>query len=282
MPKLSVITINYNNKEGLQKTIESVINQNFKDFEYIIIDGGSTDGSAELIKMYQDKINYWVSEKDGGIYNAMNKGILKSTGEYLQFLNSGDWLVDETILLKVFEKQVNEDILYGNLNEVFPNGSTKLMVPLSESELTMANFNTNIRPTILHPSSFIKKKLFDDGMYDEKYSIIADIKFFIEMIIIKNCSVNYLPFTITNFNMDGISSNPANWAKTIEERNRIFKEFLPPRIMKDYEVYNEIKDSPLLDYLIIIEKTVGLKKITIYILKLITSVYKVFRSIIKV
>ncbi len=88
--KLSIITVNLNNKDGLQKTIDSVISQTFKDFEWIVIDGGSTDGSKELIEKYSDYISYWVSEPDKGIYNAMNKGIKVAKGDYLEFLNSGD------------------------------------------------------------------------------------------------------------------------------------------------------------------------------------------------
>jgi len=278
MYKLSIITINYNNKEGLQKTIESVLNQTFIDFEYIIIDGGSTDGSKALLETYDDKINYWVSEKDKGIYNAMNKGILKATGDYLQFLNSGDWLLDECILSKVFNEPRNAEILYGNMNNILSNGTINLMVPLSETELTLANFNTNIRPTILHPSSFIKRSLFADGLYDENYSIIADIKFFIEKIIIKNCTVNYLPYTITNFNMDGISSNPDNWIKTVEERNRIFTEFLPPRMLKDYEVYFQVKDSSILKYIPMLEKTNNLKRLVTKLVALIVNTYKLIKT----
>jgi glycosyltransferase involved in cell wall biosynthesis len=92
MPKLSIITINYNNLEGLQRTVESVVNQTWQEFEYIVIDGGSTDGSADFIESQSETIDYWVSEPDKGIYNAMNKGIAKASGEYLLFLNSGDHL----------------------------------------------------------------------------------------------------------------------------------------------------------------------------------------------
>ena len=93
MKKISIITINYNNCEGLRRTIESVVNQTCRDFEYIIIDGGSTDGSVDVIKRYADNIDYWVSEPDKGIYNAMNKGIRMATGDYVQILNSGDMFV---------------------------------------------------------------------------------------------------------------------------------------------------------------------------------------------
>ena len=98
MAKYSIITINYNNADGLRRTIESVVSQTFDDYEYVIIDGGSTDGSVDVIKEYENKISYWVSEKDGGIYNAMNKGVKASNGEYLIFMNSGDVFYRDKVL----------------------------------------------------------------------------------------------------------------------------------------------------------------------------------------
>ena len=276
--KLSIITVNLNNANGLQKTIESVINQTFTDFEYIIIDGGSTDGSLDVIKEYEDRIIYWVSEPDKGIYNAMNKGILNSKGEYLQFLNSGDWLVDETILSKVFEMNRSAEIIYGNMYEIKPNGNKKLQVPLAVDNLTLANFNSNTHATIQHPASFICKTLFEKGMYDERYKIIADIKFFIERIIFQNCTVQYLPLAITNFNLDGLSSNPSNWAKTIEERSRIFKDLLPPRILKDYEVLFQIKNSSLLKYIPFLENTSGFNILVTNVVKYSIKIYRTFRN----
>ena len=108
--KLSIITVNLNNAVGLKKTICSVINQTFLDIEYIIIDGGSLDGSLEIIKEYEKKITYWVSEPDSGIYNAMNKGIMHANGEYLQFLNSGDWLVNDSIIEKFLKETTYCDL----------------------------------------------------------------------------------------------------------------------------------------------------------------------------
>ena len=99
--KLSIITINYNNLAGLQKTMESVFSQTCKDFEYIVIDGASTDGSAEYIRAHADQLTYWVSEKDTGIYNAMNKGVRAAKGEYLLMLNSGDFLVDDRVIERI-------------------------------------------------------------------------------------------------------------------------------------------------------------------------------------
>ena len=119
--KLSIITVNLNNKDGLQKTIDSVISQTFKDFEWIVIDGGSTDGSKELIEKYSDYISYWVSEPDKGVYNAMNKGIQVAKGEYLNFMNSGDSFICETTLQDVFSKNMTADINAGPV--VLSNGT---------------------------------------------------------------------------------------------------------------------------------------------------------------
>jgi len=114
--KLSIITVNLNNKSGLQKTIDSVISQTYKDFEWIIIDGGSTDGSKELIEQYSQYITYWISEPDKGIYNAMNKGIVQAKGEYLQFLNSGDALYDKYVLDKILKAtNITSDIITGSI-----------------------------------------------------------------------------------------------------------------------------------------------------------------------
>lgn len=278
MAKLSIITINYNNVEGLQKTMLSVLEQTFKDYEYIIIDGGSTDGSADVIQNNSSRLTYWISEPDKGIYNAMNKGILQAKGEYLQFLNSGDWLENETILAKVFDTPRSAEILYGNMNEVLPNGRIKLRVPLTGDRLTMASFNSNTHATVQHPASFIQRVLFDNGLYDERYRIIADIKFFIDRIIIQNCTVEYLPFVITNFNLEGLSSNPFNWAKTIAERERIFSELLPPRILKDYEMLFQVRDSLLLEHIPFLEKTNGLKKMVNKGVSSIVKIYKLVKN----
>src|SRR5690606_22317295 len=112
MFKLSIVTINLNNLVGLQKTMQSVFNQTFTDYEYIVIDGGSTDGSKEYIEKHTNKLVYWVSEKDGGVYEAMNKGIIKATGEYCNFLNSGDYFWNNSVLEKsLVHNEV--DIFYG-------------------------------------------------------------------------------------------------------------------------------------------------------------------------
>ena len=151
--KFSIITINYNNKEGLRKTIESVVGQSFRDFEYIIIDGGSTDGSIEVIKEYAGKVDYWVSEPDKGIYHAMNKGVLQAHGEYLNFMNSGDEFYNNGVLQEV-APSLDSDIVVGKIvhgTEVWG---------FHKEDITLMDL---IRGTVLHQASFFRKELFDEN-----------------------------------------------------------------------------------------------------------------------
>jgi glycosyltransferase involved in cell wall biosynthesis len=127
--KLSIITINWNNAEGLRKTMKSVLTQSCKEFEYIVVDGGSTDGGVDIIKQYEDSPNLrWLSEKDNGIYNAMNKGIKMAHGEYLHFLNSGDCLIDQDVVRKMLaevERNNHPDIMIGSLYRLEGNKTIK-------------------------------------------------------------------------------------------------------------------------------------------------------------
>lgn len=154
-PLFSIITINRNNAEGLQKTIDSVINQTYPNFEYIIIDGGSDDGSFEIIQNNQSELAYWISEPDKGIYHAMNKGIQQATGEYCLFLNSGDWLVEGILqTIQEYLKNTTALILYGNLYLAYSIKEFKtLCYPTS---LDMRYF---FKSTIGHQSTFIHRDL---------------------------------------------------------------------------------------------------------------------------
>ena len=115
--KLSIITVNYNDAEGLERTIKSVMSQSFKDFEFIIIDGGSTDASVDVIKKYENNIDYWVSETDGGIYQGMNKGLRQAQGEYVNFMNGGDSYYSPDVLNEIFALNSNADIITGTHSE---------------------------------------------------------------------------------------------------------------------------------------------------------------------
>ena len=197
---LSIITINYNNINGLKLTVESVINQTYKDFEYIIIDGGSEDGSAEYISKMREHFAYWVSEPDKGIYNAMNKGIKEAKGKYLLFLNSGDYLINNNVFKEVFDISFNDDIVYCDIKLVYPE---KVVYHVFPESIDVPYF---IDGAIGHPTSFISSQLFKIlGPYDEKLQIVADWKFFLMARINPNITFRKINITLTVFGMDGIS-----------------------------------------------------------------------------
>lgn len=241
MYKLSIITINYNNAIGLQKTMDSVFAQTSSAFEYIIVDGGSTDGSFELISKYANmprQIPFkWVSEKDNGIYNAMNKGIGMAKGEYVQFLNSGDCLVDELVtermLSMLYEYKKTPQILYGNMLKQLP---TKLLRDKSFEgrEPTMLDFYTG---TLNHSSAYIKRSLFDEyGLYDESLKIVSDWKWYLQVIVLGGVELVYANIDVTLFDMTGISS--LNTALDKAERKAVLETLLPKAIFVDYEQYS--------------------------------------------
>jgi glycosyltransferase involved in cell wall biosynthesis len=200
--KLSIITINLNNAIGLEKTCLSVAAQTFNDFEWIIIDGSSKDNSVNIIKQFSHKVTFWVSEPDSGIYNAMNKGIKKATGDYILFLNSGDFLLHPWTLYEAMneiQKSKHADVYYSNaLSNLFKLYNYPVKITL--------NFLTT--DTINHQNCFIKRELFEHQLYNEEYSIISDWYFFISEFIKYNISFYHLETTIAIFDNNGISNNP--------------------------------------------------------------------------
>ena len=226
MNKLSIITINYNNANGLETTIKSIIKQGFIDYEYLIIDGGSNDRSLEIISNYEQYISYWVSEPDGGIYHAMNKGIIKSNGEYLIFLNSGDWLCNDHVLNNIFKNPTDSDLIFGNMIKILKNGKLNRVSGTLEKEITLLSF---FHETICHPSSFIKRSLFFKfGLYDENLKIVSDWKFYLVVFGLNNSSIKYENIDISFYNTEGISSNQTELAQN--ERDIVLKELLPYRV----------------------------------------------------
>jgi glycosyltransferase involved in cell wall biosynthesis len=235
--KLSIITINYTNFEGLQKTMQSVFAQTFTDYEYIIIDGGSTDGSKELIQQHSDKVAYWVSEKDSGVYNAMNKGIIKAKGDYLLFLNSGDWLVNKNVIELILKNEDGHyDIIYGNLERTFPDGRTDSVKMPSE-----VTFDFLMNATLCHPVTFIKHSLFGKfGLYDETLKIVSDWAFFLKNIVFSNLELKYKDINVVMFDMDGLSSKPENQLAILAERELVIKS-LPNKITNLFYEFERTK-----------------------------------------
>ena len=213
---LSIITVNYNDKLGLERTLKSVQKQTYTNFEHIIIDGGSTDGSKELIKNNKTNFSYWVSEPDNGIYNAMNKGIKAANGDYLYFLNSGDHFEDSNALQKVSNHLGNHDIVYFNINVV---GEREAHIKTCPKELSFM-FLHNDLPA--HQATFIRKDLFNKyGYYDEKLKIVADWKFLILALCKHNASYKYVEDTFSTYYSDGISSLEENKALVKQEREQV-------------------------------------------------------------
>jgi glycosyltransferase involved in cell wall biosynthesis len=211
--KISVITVNLNNCEGLKKTLNSVICQSYINLEFVVIDGGSTDGSKALIQEYSSKITFWQSEKDAGVYDAMNKGINLSTGDYLLFLNSGDYFLDQNSISNLIDNSFGEDIVYGNL-EVHNESSN--WVKTYPSKL---NFRYFYFDTLPHPAALISKKLFSKiGKYDTSLKIVSDWKFFLLAVVKYKCSYTHVSIAISAFEMDGVSSSPSNRDKILQER----------------------------------------------------------------
>lgn len=262
--KFSIITINYNNKAGLRKTIESVVNQTCKDYEYIVIDGGSTDGSVDVIREYEYHIDYWISEPDKGIYNAMNKGILKAKGEYLNFMNSGDCFYNEFVLDNSFS-YLKEDIVVGRLHR---SGVTNTWNYYDE-EITMMLFFNGSLP---HPASFIKRILFQDSLYDENYKIVSDWKFFIEKLIFENCSFKNISVDVVLFDNTGISTTNVELME--KERTQVLSSMFPERVLMDYEKLKN-KESPVLYLIPQFNKTYRLHKFIVSVIKFILSVSKI-------
>ena len=220
---LSIITINRNNASGLEKTMQSVAAQTFKEFEYIIVDGASTDGSVEVIKKYESEFAHlkWVSEPDSGIYNAMNKGIRMASGDYIQILNSADALASDVVtekMLAALEEKEKPSILYGNMIKCFPDGRKMVDKCFAGQEITMLGMYTG---TLNHDPAYIRRDLFERyGFYDESLKIVSDWKWYLQAIILGGEKPQYVDMDVTLFDMTGISESEGSRAKIKEERKK--------------------------------------------------------------
>lgn len=247
--KLSIITINCNNAAGLEKTVQSVASQTFKEFEYVVVDGASTDNSVDVIKrlapLFSDRLK-WISEPDKGIYNAMNKGLRMASGDYIQILNSGDILAASDVterMIAALEHQENEvGILYGNMIRDYGNGQlvrdkrkVESRKPKAECvEWTMYDF---IKGTVNHDPTYIHRSLYEKyGLYDESLKITSDWKWFVNAVVFGGEKLYYVPIDVTIFDTTGISET--NLDAREKERRVELEKMLPAAILKDYDNYH--------------------------------------------
>ena len=213
---LSIITVNHNNLEGLKKTLDSVLEQTYSPIEYIVIDGGSTDGSKAYLEAQQKRIDYWVSEPDTGIYHAMNKGVKIAKGDYVLFLNSGDTFYSQESLSH-FEPLLKDgyDLIFGNLEVVAHNTWIKTY----PETVTLTYF---VKDTLPHPATLIKRTCFNNNMYDETLEIASDWKFFMLGICKRKFRYRYINQVIATFYHDGISSTSPELVK--QEREQVLRD----------------------------------------------------------
>lgn len=236
---LTIITINRNNAAGLEKTMQSVLSQTRPDFEYVVVDGASTDGSEEVIRRFAecfgDRLK-WVSEPDKGIYNAMNKGIGMATGEYVQILNSGDSLASPEVVERMYttlEKEGRPSILYGNMLKDFPCGCIHRDKGFAGEDITLLSLYIG---TLNHSPAYLRRSLFDRyGLYDESLKIDSDWKWYLQAIVFGEEKPVYTDIDVTLFDMAGISETNKELAKA--EREQVLRELVPPSVLADYDAW---------------------------------------------
>ena len=243
MTKLSIITINRNNAEGLRKTMNSVFAQTCKEFEYIVIDGASTDNSVDVIKtsaLQAEGLTFTlISEPDTGIYNAMNKGLKMCHGEYTLMLNSGDFLVDEHVIEQIMPDLDGTDIVQGNNIEERVDGVYRNR-GYGKSDIDMSDV---VHGHFLHQASFCRRDLFNRyGYFDENYRIGADTKFFLNCLGVHDATFRYVDVDVCNYDLTGVSAdNSSNiYRLRLEENKRLLNELFSSRV-NEYVFANEKK-----------------------------------------
>ena len=244
--RLSIVTINRNNAAGLERTMQSVSSQTYKDLEYVIVDGASTDGSVDVIKKYEPQFAHikWVSESDKGIYNAMNKGIRMASGEFVMILNSADTLYSPSVveeMLQALSGSKGVRILLGNIVKDGVKRRHKKKVKDDAKKLSPVDSSmfTFYFSSIPHDAAFIKKDIFDEfGYYDEGMKICSDWKLFLDVVELGGVIPMYVDIDVVLFDMNGISESGGINADVIrEERRSYLKEVIPQAILKDYDRY---------------------------------------------
>ena len=231
MVKVSVITVCYN-AEGVEDTCRSVAAQNFDDFEWIVIDGGSKSEILEIFSQYKDKIAYFVSEKDSGIYNAMNKGISKAKGEYLIFMNAGDAFYKETSLGDVFSQPHDADVIYGDIEFNYIEWKKIFRSRIVKDKYFFIN------NTLCHQATFIKKTVFDRfGLYDESYKIVADFEKFTNLAV-NGGFFEYVPVIVSSFRVGGLSSDIE---RKQPEIRRVYQKYYTDEELEKYKSHHRNK-----------------------------------------
>jgi glycosyltransferase involved in cell wall biosynthesis len=246
--KISVITVSYNSEKTIEKTMHSVMSQSYKDIEHIIVDGGSTDDTLEILENYKNRIDKLISEKDDGIYDAMNKGINIASGQYIFFLNSDDVFNDENVLQVFADKmsKTNLELYYGDL-KVCENGKYFI------KKQNIINKILLLKNTPCQPTTFYRKDVFANyGYFDLNYKIVSDYEWFLRVFLNHNATYEYVDYTVTILNTGGVSTNPANNVEHDKERLDVLSKYFSPFELKSYgflsKYFRSLIKNPLSSY----------------------------------
>ena len=235
MVSLSIITINYNNRDGLTRTIASVKSQTFADYEWIVIDGGSTDGSRDLIEANKELFAYWCSEPDGGIYDAINKGIAHAGGQYISCMNSGDEYFSSDTLSSVFAHPLTADIVYGDWYKVYPDRRVLCRMPYPMDLYIFYYHN------ICHQAMFVRTAALQEKGFDPTYRVCADYARWMEMLF-AGASFQKVDTVVCCYDMTGVSSQGnSGWEDCLRIRREIVPEWLRP-VMQRLDGYESTPD----------------------------------------
>ena len=202
-PLISIITVVYNGAKTLEQTIKSVLEQTYPNIEYIIMDGGSTDGTIEIIKKYENKIALWVSEPDNGLYDAMNKGIHKATGKFIGMINSDDWYEPNAVALAVesYRNNPQKKIFHGDRFDVDKNGKKEIYrFNNSKFKLFYSAMTYN------HPSMFVHQDIYRKFKYNSSLKAYSDYEFVLSNYLSNKNNFQYIPEPYVNYRINGLSS----------------------------------------------------------------------------
>jgi len=206
--KITIITVCYNSALHIEDAINSVASQDYPDIEHIVIDGNSDDGTQQILEKHSNKLAYWISEPDNGVYDAMNKGILKATGDVIGILNSDDFYFDEHVISKVVKAFSDEDIdaVYGDLIFVDPKNLNRTVRTYSSKSWYPDKFAKGYMPA--HPTFFVRKKFYGKyGLFETDYQIAADYEMLIRLLYVHQLKYKYLPMKLVKMRIGGVSSS---------------------------------------------------------------------------
>ena len=261
MLSLSIITINYNNREGLARTIASVREQTFSDYEWLVIDGGSTDGSRELIEANKGLFSYWCSEPDRGIYDAINKGIRHAQGQYVSCMNSGDTYFSDDTLSRVFASPLTADIVYGDWYKVYPDRQVLCSMPYP------LDFSIFYYHNICHQAMFVRTSALQEKGFDLSYAVCADYARWMEMLF-AGATFQRVDTIICSYDMTGVSSQRgAGW----EECQRIRREIIPDWLRPVMERLDGYESTPDHIYLLHVRERGGCLRFLVHNLLKLTN-----------